>query len=229
MVLVRYLETQITKLGVMVRLGQEFNPSLIERDKPDVVFLATGGINVVPDIPGINKPIVIDSSDLHRKLKFYLKLMKPDILRWLTEFWMPIGKRVVIIGVGIQGLELAMFLVKRGRKVTIVDTVEPFAGIRKSLINKLLITWFRMKEVPLITSVRSLEIIDKGLTLITKERERCTIEADSIIPALPLKSNSTLLKSLEGKVPEIYAVGDCNEAGLIVDAVGSSWRIARRV
>lgn len=229
MVLVRYLETQITKLGVMVRLGQEFNPSLIERDKPDVVFLATGGINVVPDIPGINKPIVINSSDLHRKLKFYLKLMKPDTLRWLTEFWMPIGKRVVIIGVGIQGLELAMFLVKRGRKVTIVDTVEPFAGIRKSLMNKLLITWFRMKEVPLITSVRSLEIIDKGLTLITKERERCTIEADSIIPTLPLKSNSALLKSLEGKVPEIYAVGDCNEAGLIVDAVGSSWRIARRV
>jgi 2,4-dienoyl-CoA reductase (NADPH2) len=229
MFLVRYLETQITRLGVKVRLGQDFNPSFIERDKPDVVFLAAGGKNEVPDIPGINKPIVTDSADLHRKLRFYLKFMKPDTLRWLTKFWMPIGKRVVIIGVGQQGLELAMFLVKRGRKVTIVDMVEPFAGIRKSLMNKLLLVWFRNKEVPLFTGVRSLEITDKGLTLVSKEGEKRLIEADNIIPALPLRSNTALLKNLEGKVPEIYTVGDCNEGGLIADAIGASWRIARRV
>jgi len=229
MVLVRYLETQIAKLGVKIRLGQEFSPSLIERDKPDVVFLAAGGKNDVPDIPGINKPIVISSADLHRRLKFYLRFMKPDTIRWLTKFWMPVGKRVVIIGVGQEGLELAVFLTKRGRKVTIVDTIEPFAGIRKSLMNKLLLVWFRMKEIPLVTSVKSMDIFDNGLTLITKEGEKCTIEADNIIPAQPSKSNTALLKSLEGKVPEIYTVGDCSETGLIVDAIGSSWRIARRV
>jgi 2,4-dienoyl-CoA reductase (NADPH2) len=229
MVLVRYLKTQMTRLGVKVRLGQEFDPSSMERDKPDVVFLATGDKNEVPDIPGINKPIVTNSADLHRKLKFYLRFMKPDTLRWLTKFWMPIGKRVVIIGVGQQGLELAMFLVKRGRKVTIVDTIEPFAGIRKSLMNKLLLVWFQKKEVSLVTSVRSLEIVDNGLTLITKEGEKQTIEADSIIPTLPLKPNTSLPKNLEGKVPEIYTVGDCSDAGLIVDAIGASWRVARKI
>jgi 2,4-dienoyl-CoA reductase (NADPH2) len=229
MVLPRYLETQITKLGVNVRLGQDFDASFIERDKPDVVILATGGIHEVPDIPGINKSIVTDSADLQRKLNVYLKLMKPNTLRWLTKYWMPIGKRVVIIGVGKQGLELGVFLVKRHRKVTIVDTVEPFAGIRKSLMDKLLLSWFSKKEVPLITSVRSLEITNQGLNLVTKEGDKLTIEADSIIPTLPLKSNTALLKSLEGKVPEIYAVGDCYQAGLIADAIGSSWRIARKV
>jgi 2,4-dienoyl-CoA reductase (NADPH2) len=228
-VLAQYLKNQITRLGVKIRLGQEFNPSIIESDKPDVVFLAAGGTNEVPDIPGINKPIVVNSAGLHRKLKFFLNFTKPDTLRWLTKFWMPIGKRVVIIGVGQQGLELAMFLVKRGREVTIVDTVEPFAGIRKSLMNKLLLVWFRNKEVPLFTSVNSLEIIDNGITLISKEGEKRTIEADSIIPALPLKPNTALPKSLEGKVPEIYTVGDCGEGGLIVDAIGASWRIARRI
>ena len=43
MVLPRYLETQITKLGVNIKLGQEFSASVIEKDKPDVVILATGG------------------------------------------------------------------------------------------------------------------------------------------------------------------------------------------
>jgi pyruvate/2-oxoglutarate dehydrogenase complex dihydrolipoamide dehydrogenase (E3) component len=142
---------------------------------------------------------------------------------------MPVGKRVVIIGVGKQGRELAMFLVKRGREVTLVDTIEPFAGVRMALIDKLLLTWFRTKGVNIFSSVKSLEITDKGLTLVTKEGDKRTIEADSIIPALPLKSNTALLKSLEGKVPEVYAVGDCSESGLIADAVGTSWSIARRV
>ena len=142
---------------------------------------------------------------------------------------MPVGKKVVIIGVGQAGLELAVFLTRRGRQVTIVDTVEPFAGIRKSLMNKLLLEWFRMKEIPLITGVKDMEIVDNGLTLITEQGEKRTIEADSIIPALPQKSNTALLKSLEGKVPEVYPVGDCSEAGLIVDAIGTSWRIARQI
>jgi 2,4-dienoyl-CoA reductase (NADPH2) len=229
MALPRYLETQITKLGVNVKLGREFDAAVIEQDKPDVVILATGGRHEVAEIPGINSPNVIDSAELHRKLKGYLKLVKPYTLRWMTKYWMPIGKRVVIIGIGKQGLELGVFLVKRHRKVTFVDTVEPFAGIRKSLMDKLLLAWFRKKEVPLITSVRSLEITNQGINLVTKEGEKRTIEADSIIPTLPLKSNTDLLKSLEGKVPEIYAVGDCNEAGLIADAIGSSWRIARKL
>ena len=37
---------------------------------------------------------------------------------------MPVGKKVVIIGGGIQGCELAEFLVKRNRKVTIVDSAD---------------------------------------------------------------------------------------------------------
>ena len=89
-----------------------------------MVILATGGIPTVPEIPGINRRNVVSSSDLHRRLKIYLRFLGPRVLRWLTRFWMPIGKKVVIIGGAIQGCELAEFLVKRGRKVTIVDTAE---------------------------------------------------------------------------------------------------------
>jgi len=228
-VIARYLATQVTKLGVRVRLGQEFTPSSIEVDRPDAVILATGGIHGTPDIPGINRPNVISSAGLHRQLKLYLRFFSPDTLRRLTRFWMPVGKRVVIIGVGKQGRELAVFLVKRGRKVTIVDTIEPFPGVQLALIDKLLFTWFGTKEVNVFSSAKSVEITDKGVTLITKEGDKRVVEADSIIPALPLKPDLQLLKSLEGKVPEVYAVGDCSESGLIADAVGSAWNIARKL
>jgi 2,4-dienoyl-CoA reductase (NADPH2) len=227
--LVRYLKTQVTKLGVKVRLGQEFNPALIDIDQPDALILANGGLSASPDIPGIDKRIVINNEDLHRKLKFYLKFLKPDTLRRLTKFWMPIGKRVVVIGVGKQGYELAEFLVKRDRKVTIVDTVEPFTKFAKSLVDRLNLNWFLSRDVPMFTGVRSIEITDKGVNIVTKEGEKKTIEADNIIPVLPLRVNTGMIKSLEGKVKEIYAVGDCNEPGLIVDAVASGWRIARNL
>lgn len=227
--MVRYLKIQIGKLGVKTKLGKEVDASVIEEIKPDVVILATGGIPTVPEITGINKRNVISSPALHRKLKFYLRFLGPGTLRWLTKFWMPIGKRVVIIGGGLHGCELAEFLVKRGRKVTIVDTAEALGEGMLDFRLGLLLDWFNKRGVTTITQVKDMEITDKGLIVTTKEGGRQTIEADSIAPATPLASNTGLLKSLEGKAPEIYAIGDCREPRMIVDAIADGWRIANKI
>ncbi|UCG63729.1 MAG: hypothetical protein JSW12_13765, partial [Deltaproteobacteria bacterium] len=41
--------------------------------------------------------------------------------------------------------------------------------------------------------------------------------------------NTELLKSLEGKVPEIYPIGDCREPSLIIEAIADGSRIARAI
>jgi 2,4-dienoyl-CoA reductase (NADPH2) len=74
-----------------------------------------------------------------------------------------------------------------------------------------------------------LEITDKGLTIINKRGESQVIEADTIVPALPLMPNMGLIESLKGKVPEVYAIGDCKEPHLIVDAISTGLRTARTV
>lgn len=225
--LARYLKSQITKLGVTIRLGKEVNPSVIEETKPDVVILATGGIPAVPEITGINRRNVVSAAALHQRVKIYLRLLGPKALRWLTRFWMPLGKRVVIIGGAIQGCELAEFLVKRGRQVTIVDTAETL-GEGVVLLNKLrLFSWLTKKGVTMMTGVKYEEITDKGLTIITKDGQRQTIEADTIVTAMPFRTNTELLRTIEGKVPEIYAIGDCSEPRLIIDAIADGQRIAR--
>jgi 2,4-dienoyl-CoA reductase (NADPH2) len=225
--IVRYLKRQMTKLGVHIRLGQKVNLSTIEKIKPDVVILATGGIPTLPEITGINRPNVVSGADLHQRLKFYLRFLGPKILRWLTKFYMPVGKRVVIIGGGIQGCELGEFLAKRGRKVTIVDKADTLGEGMVDVVMGYLFTWFQKKGVTMISGVKEYaEITDKGLTIITREGERQTIEADSIVPALPLVSNNHLLKSLQGKAPEIYTIGDCREPLLIADAITDGWHIA---
>jgi 2,4-dienoyl-CoA reductase (NADPH2) len=226
--LMRYFKTQITKLGVNIKLGEEFNPSTIQETKPDVVILAIGGTLAMPEIPGINRRNVVSGPQLHHTLKIFLKFLNPQVLRWLTNIWMPLGKRVVIIGGQLQGCELAEFLIKRGRKVTILDTADTLGdGLAEEFKTKFF-EWMEKNGATTIAGVKYEEITDKGL-IITKEGKRQTIEADTIVTAVPSKPNNELIKTLKGKVPEIYAIGDCNEPRLIINAVADGYHVAHDI
>ena len=227
--MIRYFKTQLYKMGVKIELGKEVESKTIEKIKPDVVIVATGGKLTAPEIKGVEKHKIITTPALHRRVKPYLRFLGPRTLGWLTKFWIPMGKRVVIIGGGIHGFEVAEFLVRRNRKVTIVEEGEVLG---KGVIDfrlGLLMDWFHKKGVTMITGVKSIEIIDKGLIFTNKEGKKETIEADSIVHTSPLTPNTSLFENLKGKVPEIYAIGDCKEPRLIVDAIADGWQVARRI
>jgi 2,4-dienoyl-CoA reductase (NADPH2) len=228
--IVHYLNDQMLKNGVDIKLGQSIDAAAIAQLKPDVVIIATGGIPAAPDIPGVEKKIVVKNADLQRQLKFFLKFFTPRMLRRLTRLWMPIGRKVVVIGTDIHGCELAEFLTKRGRRVIIVDKAEtPGEG----MINHLkfqLFWWFSQKGVEMINGVREyVRITDKAIVIRTTEGYNRTITADNIIPATAFKPDTALFQALQGKVPEVYAVGDCAEPKLIVDAIGSGFKVARGI
>jgi 2,4-dienoyl-CoA reductase (NADPH2) len=228
--IIAYFKRQLSQLGVKTNLGKAATADDITALKPDAVILAAGGIIVLPQIKGIENKKVISGAKLHGQLKMASRFFSLKTLRWLTKYYMPVGKNVVIIGSGIQGCELAEFLTWRGRKVTIVDTApNPGAGLIDVLQNKLFL-WFKKRGVTLINGVKQyVEINDRGLTFIDKDGKTQTLDADSIIPAVPMKPNLDLMKSLKGKVPEIYAIGDCNEPQLIVDAIGTGSKVARNL
>jgi len=227
--MVRYFKIQLDKLGVKTKLGTEVNSALIEEIKPDVVIMAIGGTLTVPEIAGINNRNVITTPALHRQVKPFLQLFGPRMLGWLTKFWLPIGKKVVVIGSGLHGCEVAEFLIKRGRQVAIVDTAEAFGEGMIDFRLGLFMEWLGKKGVTTINGVKSLEITEEGVIFTTKGGEKQTLQADSVIPTSPLKPNTGLLQSLEGKAPEIYAIGDCQEPRMIVDAIAAGWKIANAI
>jgi 2,4-dienoyl-CoA reductase (NADPH2) len=228
--MISYFERQLTKLGVKINLETKVDAAMIDEMKPDAVIVATGGVPTVPEIKGIDSPNVVSGARLHKDLKKYLGFMGPDLLRWLTRFYLPIGKRVVIIGGSLHGCELGEFLAKRGRQVTIVEKSNTPGEGMVDVIQAYLFMWFRKKRVNLISGVREyVEITKRGLTIINKEGERETIQADTIIPALPLTPNLELYESLKGKAPEIFAIGDCQEPLLIADAISKGMETARSI
>jgi 2,4-dienoyl-CoA reductase (NADPH2) len=218
--LINYLALQMKKAGVTVKLNTEVIPALIAELKPDTVILAAGGIDSTMDVPGVGKSNVVTGAKLHGQLQFYFRFFGPKTLASLTKVWMPIGKRVAVIGGTIHGCELAEFLIKRGRKVTIIassaEIGEGMTGDDKFQFMR----WIAEKPAAIITMATIDRIIDTGLLIKIDGKEQ-TVTADAIAFALPLQSNTDLLKKLEGKLTEIYAIGDCNEPNLIADAIAS--------
>lgn len=129
----------------------------------------------------------------------------------------------------MHGCELAEFLVKRGRRITIVESAETLGEGVPERKKHSLFRWLNKKGVAMIASVKYEEITDRGLVIKTIEGERKILEADTIIPAISLAPDNRLVKNLEGKVPELYAIGDCDKAGVIIDATDAAYRLANAI
>jgi len=207
--LIDYLTTQMVKQGVKVDLGTEATPELIEETRPDVVILATGITPLVPAIPGIHRPSVVTARQV---------LDGEEV-----------GERIAIIGGGLVGCETAEFLAEQGKMVTVLEVLDEVAARIILALRLLLLSRLADKGVTILTGAKCQELTDSGLAIITREGEKQTIAADSVVLAAGETPNRVLLQRLEGKVPEIYPIGDCVEPGGIAEAIADGCRIGLRI
>jgi NADPH-dependent 2,4-dienoyl-CoA reductase/sulfur reductase-like enzyme len=234
--IVKWFKIQLKKLGVKVYLRKMPDSSKILAEKPDAVVVALGAVPKYPDLPGIDSPKVIKTITLYRLVKFVLRFVSPSFANWFTKIRLPagwnpfktIGKRVLIIGGAIQGCELGEFMAKRGRKVTIVETADELGDMLIPEFTNRLLIWFREKGVKTYAGVKLVEINKEGLKIITKEGEEKILEADHIIP-IGFARNIGLYEELKGKVPELYAIGDCDDPAIIPNATAAGWKIGNQI
>ena len=120
-------------------------------------------------------------------------------------------------------------MVKRGRHVTIVEASNQLGTglIERNRVR--LLNWLAKKGVTMLTEVRYEEATVKGITIITKDGETRTIEADTILATVPPVPNTELFEALKGRVPEVYMIGDCKEPRLILEAISDGSRIGRAI
>lgn len=226
----RYLETQVRKLGVQVHVGTEATVSMIESAKPEVVIVSTGTQPSVPQIPGIERSNVMTTEALHKQAKFFMRFAGPELLRKLSHLYMPIGKRVVIVGGAIQGCETAEFLVGLGRTVSIVEESDKLGtGIPEAYRTRLM-WWLGTKGVFMLSGAVCDAITETGVSVITREGDRHTLEADTVLALFPPVPNDTLYTALKGRVPEVYVIGDAKpDSQFILGAISDASEIARKI
>ena len=208
--LINFLSTQIKKLGVTIEFAKEATAELILEMKPDVVFIATGSTSIVPEIPGVGKKMVVTAVDL--------LLGKQEA-----------GKSVVVVGGGLIGCETALYLAQKGKKLTIVEMLDGVMLDMYSANRMHLLKLLTDADVNILTETKCLEIRDNGITIADKYGKRSTLEADTVVLAVGLKSNEGLLEALKDKIPEVYAIGDCVEPRKVINAIWEGFRTARLV
>lgn len=216
-----YLIDQVARAGVDVRLGKEATADRIAAERPDAVVVATGGSYDLPDIPGIRRWNVQGVKSLSRLAALPLRVFGPDVLNRLTKSLMPIGKKVTIIGGQIEGVQGAVFLAKRGKEVTIVESSDHLGeGIPPRYFERA-IAWLRAKGVRIITNAALAGVDGNGLRIRNGEGLVEVIPSHSILVLTRQTPSTALADALRGRVPEVHVVGSANGAAssLIVHAI----------
>lgn len=197
-----YYATQLKKLKVKIQLNTEMTPTLIEETKPDAVIVAIGAVPLIPDIPGIKNNKVITAQDV---------LLNKVVMK---------NQKVAVIGGGVVGSEVAEFLADRGNTVTIIEKLPLIAADMEILNRQGLIAALTEKKVSMLTKQVVTEVVEKGVVITdSTSGEKKVVEADWIVLAMGAKPLTTLADTLEGKVPEVYAIGDCKEPRTLMAAI----------
>ena len=197
-----YLAAQLKKLGVSIRLGVTVTPQMVQEVKPDAVVVATGAKPVLPDLPGIGREKVMGAWEL---LRGEAKVE---------------GQKVVVLGGGLAGCEAAEYLLGGKNRVTIVEQLPSAAGDMEPYNRFGILELFREREVALLTRRRAMEVTESGVRVINEESgQEEFLEADQIVFALGARPVNELVSSLEGKVPQLFTAGDCNQPRVILEAV----------
>lgn len=202
---INYLVNQVEKAGVAVKLNTDATAEIVIKGNPDAVVIATGSTPAMPEIPGINKSNVVTAQ---------------DVLSGKTKA----GQNVVIIGGGMVGCETGRYLAEQGKKVTIIEVLGRMASDMFPMVRRRLMDGLRSKKVTLLASATCEEIREGSVLVTTAEGKKETIPADTVIIAVGYKANERLYKALEGKVPEIYCIGNAAEPRRILEAISEGYR-----
>ena len=219
---IKYLKRQLKNEGVKVHMKTEVTPALVKQVKPDALVIAVGPDHKKRDLPGAVPPKFVLAEKMHNMSKMALKFFTSAQLEKLSKIWQPgIGKSVVILGGTLHGYELAEFLVKRGRQVTVVHNGPASElGDRMTIDDVQLIgPWFRQKHVSVWTDAEYKEITAKGLKMAQHGRLVYEIEGKNVIDTQDLVPNQKIIDRLSGIVDETYIIGSAKDPGLMVDAI----------
>ena len=207
-----YLEYELGKSAVDIRLNTVVTPELVKELRPDVLIAAVGGHPIIPPIKGIEKAVQI-----------------VDYYRDESE----VGENVLVLGGGFAGVECAIGLALAGKKSTIIEMSDalasgpntPYPGTGAMQIDAL---WTNVKKnnVQVMLNTKCVEITDEGMICEDKDGNRIELKADKVIAATGIAPNEATVDELRETVIDFEWIGDCNQTGLIRTAVRDGYDAA---
>ena len=177
------------------------------------LVLATGASAARPDLPGSEQLVTLNSQQEYAAAEGLIQQ----------------ARRIMVLGAGLIGCELAMDMASDGREVTLVDLADsPLSALLPAVLSQPLQQALRSQGVKLQLGqgIAELGLLDpdrpKGGWRVTLSNGRVS-EQDLVIAAIGLRPNLVLAQaagiavergilvddSLQTSAPHIFALGDC--------------------
>jgi pyruvate/2-oxoglutarate dehydrogenase complex dihydrolipoamide dehydrogenase (E3) component len=207
--LLKYYENQIRKLKVSV-FHQEATREEIQRMAPEVIVIATGGK------PRIEASIRMSSDSL---------LMAWDVLRGGKIE----GEKVVIIGGGQVGCEVADFLLGQGKKITVLEMREKVAADMQERARKILLDQLIRGGVEILAQALVTDILESEIRYETGGLKQRMKNIDQVILALGTASERTLLDRMGEIGVPVFSIGDCVRPRKAIEAIREGFDLALEI
>lgn len=217
-----FLQAEMRRLPITVELGVDATVARVRALRPDAVIVATGARVHTPDIPGRELRHVYTGAQMRETLERLPPLLQrcvvPSLLRAASKVWMPIGRRVVIIGADLAAVELAEFIAHRGRRVHLLEPgnkIAPEVGKKRRAEH---MDRLDRLHITLNTRVEIVGIESGAVMIRSSNGTQRRIPADTVIIAGHPTAATGLADELAAAGFTVKAIGDCTGLGLIAGA-----------
>ncbi|SFG09979.1 2-enoate reductase [Planifilum fulgidum] len=205
--LAAWYENVLRDLQVEVKLNTPVTAEMVRQENPDAVIVATGSIpKRIPLGEGKN---VFTAKEVLLGEK-------------------PAGERTVVVGGGLVGCELALWLAKQGKQVTLVEEMDELLAANGPLCHAnsdMLKALIPHHGIKVMTSAKVLRATEKGV-LVQADGEEKEIEADTVVLAIGFNPDKTLYEELKHDFAEIHRIGDARRVANIMYAIWDAYEVA---
>lgn len=207
--LIRWFERQLEQLGVDVRLHTEVTPEYVAQVDPDAVITATGAKPIELKLEGDGQVISVEDA------------MK-----------IPAGDKVLVIGGGLVGCEVALWLAQQGKQVSIAEMLPFILGgmhseipfMNKSMLEDLL----KYHKVAIHTGAKVLRV-DPGTVTMEKDNATEQVAADVVVMAAGYQACDGLYRSLKDCGKPVFNIGDSRKFHNIMQAIWDGFEVGRSI
>lgn len=197
--IIEVLAKRCEDAGVDIHLNTEVTPEEVAAMGADVVMTAVGAKPIIPQIPGINSAKVVGLKALEGR--------QPSV-----------GQKVAILGGGLVGSEVAIYLDMIGKDVTVVEMKDTWASDAYWMHKVAMDKYIRDSRIDIKVNTTAREITDAGIVCNTPDGE-ILIEADTVLLAAGMKADRASADEFLNTAPRVFEIGDAIKAGRVVEAV----------
>ena len=204
--LLSWYRKQMIDLNINVKLNMAANLEMLRAF--EMVVTATGSKERRTKIDGASEENLLTAIDVLLERK-------------------PIGSRVVIVGGGLTGCEIAYDLAKKGKSVTVVEVLPNILSTKglcranSDMLRDLLDKY----SVDVLTEA-SVERLEGDVAILKTQEGEKAISADTIVMAIGYISEDNLYKKLQEHNIPVVNIGDSLKVGNLLSAIEQAQKAA---